>query len=195
MIKLHNSINLQNILEIPEDNKLYISGYAMHFNEINHNGEMVRPGAFDEFFAELKEHNILPIFNAFHKQDYLIGAWEEIKQDETGLYVEGFLDLNIAEVRDNIAPLVKNGALSGLSTEMWINYNDIEDKGDHYVVNKAMLTGISLVPIPADFSARIVVKNNLENQNPSTEPVENQLDPDNQEKSEKSVSKSLLFYI
>ena len=164
MIKIHNSINLSNTLDIPEDNKLYISGYAMHFNEVNHNGELVLPGAFDDFFKELKESKIMPLFDAFHKQDYLIGAWEEIKQDEKGLLVEGFLDLNIAEVANNVAPLVRNGALSGLSTEMWINYNDIDQKDDYYIVKKAMLTGISLVPIPADFQARVVLKNSLEEQ-------------------------------
>lgn len=188
MIKIHNSINLQNTLEIPEDNKLYISGYAMHFNEVNHNGEMVLPGAFDSFFAELKENNIMPIFDAFHKQDYLIGAWEEIKQDETGLFVEGFLDLNIAEVANNIAPLVRNGALSGLSTEMWIDYNDIEPKEDHYVVKKAMLTGISLVPIPADFQARIVLKNALEN-------PEEQKNHEENSAAEPKSKNLLLFYI
>ena len=185
MIKIHNSINLQNTLEIPEDNKLYLSGYAMHFNETNHNREVVIPGAFDDFFADLKKNNIMPIFDAFHKQDYLIGAWTEIKQDEVGLLVEGFLDLNIAEVANNIAPLVKNGALSGLSTEMWIDYNDIETKEDHYIVKKAMLTGISLVPIPADFQARIVLKNALE------EPKENE----NSTEEPKNSKISVLFYI
>lgn len=184
MIKILNSINLSNTLEVPEDNKIYIEGYAMHFNKVNMNGEMVRPGAFDEFFNILKEKNNMPVFNVFHKQDQLIGAWTNIRQDETGLWVEGYLDLSVAYVRDEIAPLVRNGALSNLSTEMWINYNDIEPKEDYYIVNKAMLTGISLVPIGADMDTKIVLKNAIE-------PKENENSPEEPKNSKISV----LFYI
>lgn len=187
MIKILNSINLANTLEVPEDEKIYIEGYAMHFNTVNMNGEMVRPGAFDEFFNLLKEKNNMPFFNAFHKQDLLIGAWTNIRQDENGLWVEGYLDLNIQYVRDNIAPLVRNGALSNLSTEGFVDYNDIEDMGDHYIVNKMILTGISLVPIGADMDTKIVLKNSID-------PEENE-NPEEKTPSEPKSKNLLLFYI
>lgn len=184
MIKIFNSINLKNVLEIPEDNKIFIEGYAMHFNVANHNGEMVLPGAFDRFFQELEENKLMPIFNAFHKSDLIVGAWTSIKQDETGLWVEGFLDLSIKEVADNIAPLVRNGALSNLSTEGWIDYKDIEEREDYYIVKNMILTGISLVAIGADMNTKFSIKNDIT-------PSEEQKNEDPEPKSKNS----LLFFI
>ena len=202
MIKILNSINLHNTLEIPEDNKIYIEGYCCHFNQVNMNGEMVRPGAFDEFFKLLQDKKNMPMMNAFHKSDLIIGVWTDIRQDENGLWVEGYVDLNIKQVADNLAPLIRTGGLNNLSTEGWVSYNDIEEAEDHYIVNKMILTGISLVPIGADMDTKFTIQetpksdenHNEPNENP-TEPVENQLDPKNQNKNEKSVSKQLLFYI
>lgn len=188
MIKIFNSVNLSNTLEVPEDNKIFIEGYAMHFNTVNMNGEMVIPGAFDEFFEILKDKKNMPIFDVFHQQDNIIGAWTDIRQDETGLWVEGFLDLDVQYVRDNIAPLVRNGALSNLSTEMWISFDDIEQKEDHYIVKKAMLTGISLVSIGADMDTRFTIKNALEEPKDEKNISENNI-------AEPKSKNVLLFYI
>ena len=60
-----------------------------------------------------------------------------------------------------------------------IDYNDIESKEDYYIVNKAMLTGISLVPIGADMDTKIVLKNAIEpqeNENPTEEPKKSKID-------------------
>ena len=170
MIKLLNNIQLSNTLDMPEDGKLFVEGYAMHFNTINKNGEMVLPGAFDRFFEELKQNGLMPAFTAFHKNDMIVGKWTNIVADNKGLKVEGYLDLNIKEVADNIAPMVKNGSLISLSTEGFVHMEDIQEFEDHYVVKNMTLTAISLVPIGADLQASITLKNALENKEPESEP-------------------------
>lgn len=190
MIKILNSINLSNTIDIPEENRLYVEGYCMHFNVVNMNREMVLPGAFDEFFKILKEKNNMPVMNAFHKSDLIIGLWTSLKQDENGLWVEGYVDLNIKYVADNIAPLIRTGALNNLSTEGFVDYNDIEPKEDHYIVNKMILTGISLVPIGADLDTKFIPKE-----------VRNYIDPEEQKNpkensaTEPKSKNLLLFYI
>lgn len=173
MIKILNSVQLSNTLDMPEDGKLFVEGYAMHFNTINKNREMVLPGAFDRFFQELKQNGLMPAMTAFHKGDLIVGKWTNLKCDDKGLFCEGFIDLNIKEVADNIAPMVKNGSLTSLSTEGFVNVGDIQEFEDHYVVKNMTLTAISLVPIGADLEAGIALKNMLENKEPEPESKNN----------------------
>lgn len=174
MIKILNSISLSDSLNMTEEEgRVYVEGYAMHFNTINKNGEMVLPGAFDQFFNELKQSGNMPAFTAFHKNDLIVGKWTNITADNKGLKVEGFLDLNIENVAKNIYPMFKIGSLNNLSTEGFIRKADIQEFDDHYVVKNMTLTAISLVPIGADLEAGISIKNMLENKGSEPESKKN----------------------
>lgn len=175
MIKILNNVQLSNTLDIPEENKLFIEGYGAHWNVANKNHEMILPTTFDKFFKELKATNNMPAMTAFHRNDMLIGRWTNLKCDDKGLFCEGFIDLNIKEVADSIAPMVRNGSLTSLSTEGFVSREDIEQKDDYYIAHNMVLTAISLVPLGADLQASIILKNALENKEPEPESKKNMI--------------------
>lgn len=159
------SLERDGIKRSDDGKRTYITGYACHFNTPNHNKEVVTEDSFREFFADLENGGQMPIFNYQHGLD-IIGGWDEIVSDENGLIVTGHLVNDVALVRDTILPLLNDGVLNSLSTEGFIDYNDIEDVFDengnwqYYTAHKFMLTGISLVGLPADFGATVDIQQN-----------------------------------
>jgi Escherichia/Staphylococcus phage prohead protease len=74
-----------------------VAGYGAVFNNIDLNGDMISPGAFDATLAEQKSSGrVLPMFGehsfAFMGGDpYPIGGWTSVVPDSKGLRVEGKL--------------------------------------------------------------------------------------------------------
>lgn len=139
---------------------LIIEGYGCHFNTVNGNGEIVTADSFKDFFDELKAGRQMPYFNYQHNPELIIGGWDSIEADDKGLVCRGHLNKKVALVRDTVLPLVESGDLAGLSTEgyamgWWDEQNNV------WHAEKFMLLGISLVSLPADFAAEMVVKNRL----------------------------------
>lgn len=144
-----------------KDNNIVIEGYAAHFNTPNKNKEIVDADSFSYWFAELDKGQQKPVMNYNHNNDMIIGGWDLLQCDNTGLYVIGHINSEVALCRDTIIPLVKNGDLNSLSTEGFSNRseNKIVD-GNVYIPN-FILTAISLVGLPADFFAKFEIKNGL----------------------------------
>lgn len=142
-----------------QDNILNIEGYACHYNTRNHNYEVVTADSFTEFLNELSKDGLKPVFTYNHNSDIVIGGWDEFTSDDTGLYAKGHINTDVAFVRDNLLPLIEGGDLSHLSTEGWADgYWD--EKRDAFVCSQFMLTAISLVALPADFSAKAEISRN-----------------------------------
>ena len=157
-----NALRLTNT-HTAEDNAdlLIVEGYGCHFNKANGNGEIVTVDSFADFFNELRNGGQMPYFNYQHQPDQIIGGWDSIEADETGLVCRGHLNKRVALVRDTVLPLVESGDLAGLSTEGYaMGWYDEELNVWH--AEKFMLLGISLVSLPADFGAQMIVRNNLE---------------------------------
>lgn len=139
---------------------LIVEGYGCHFNTENGNGEIVTEASFADFFSELNEGRQMPYFNYQHNASDIIGGWDEITADERGLYCRGHINKKVALVRDTVLPLIESGDLAGLSTEGYsMGWYDEQNAVWH--AEKFMLLGISLVSLPADFAAQMVVKNDL----------------------------------
>lgn len=147
-IRILNSLRANAIER--EGNILRVSGYACHFNAVNHNGEIVTAASFTEWLEHLKESDMKPMFTYNHESNKLIGGWDEITPDETGLFVRGHINTDVAFVRDELLPLIESGDLTYLSTEGWAK--GAED-ADGYRCDEFNLTAISLVALPADFDA------------------------------------------
>lgn len=139
---------------------LVVEGYGCHFNSVNGNGEIVTEESFRDFFDELKNGRQMPYFNYQHNPEAIIGGWDSIEADDKGLICRGHLNKKVALVRDTVLPLVESGDLAGLSTEGYA-MGWYDEKNNVWHSEKFILLGISLVSLPADFAAEMVVRNQL----------------------------------
>jgi len=96
---------------IQPENVLTLAGYASRFEQIDLSGDCVKQGAFSA--ALLSQNEKLPmLFN--HETDTPIGVWDDVFEDDIGLFVKGRLFLDRPEAA-GIARLITSGSLSGLS--------------------------------------------------------------------------------
>lgn len=153
-----NALRLDRVGEKSGDGLVPIEGYACHYGVANHNGEIVDENSFSYWLGKMKEGGVMPIFNYQHGSD-IIGGWDRFESDATGLKGYGHLNTNVAFVRDNVLPLVESGDVTYLSTEGWCDWDSIEERGDSLYLGKFILCGVSLVSLPADFGAKMTIKN------------------------------------
>ena len=92
-------------------------GYASVFNIVDQGNDVVNKGAFENSLGEGRKVKML--WN--HDPDQPIGVWDEIKEDERGLFVKGRILKDVQKGADTIA-LLKGGAIDSMS----IGYQTIE---------------------------------------------------------------------
>jgi len=88
---------------------LTIAGYGSVFGNVDQHGDIVERGAFAE---SLKKQ--MPKMLWQHRADEPIGVWDEVREDENGLFVKGRIFKNISRGRD-VAEMIKQGVIEGLS--------------------------------------------------------------------------------
>lgn len=99
------------------------SGYASVFGNIDSHRDVVAKGAFEETLARAKSSGTWPAMLLMHgmgaaAEDKLpIGIWTEMREDSTGLFVEGKLALKNTRGRDvyELMKMEPRPALNGLS--------------------------------------------------------------------------------
>ena len=169
-----NALKLDRVVRSEADGLVAVEGYACHYNTANHNGEIVDEASFRSWLDTLGKGGMMPIFNYQHGEQ-IIGGWDRFESDATGLKAYGHLNTNVAFVRDNILPLVEAGDVSHLSTEGWCDWDDLEERGDDLYLRNFKLTGVSLVAMPADFGAKMTLKNEFaawkKRQKPKPKPI------------------------
>ncbi|MCB8836103.1 HK97 family phage prohead protease [Aurantimonas sp. VKM B-3413] len=89
-----------------------IRGYAALFGETDQAGDAIEPGAFAASLRGRGASGIRMLWQ--HDVARPVGIWRVIREDRTGLYVEGDLALGTTSGRE-AAGLVAAGALDGLS--------------------------------------------------------------------------------
>ena len=132
---------------------LKVEGYASYFGETDRGGDVVAQGAYakslDALFA--KGGQIKMLWQ--HDPAQPIGIWEEVREDNRGLYVKGRI-LDEVEKGREAAALIAAGAIDGLS----IGYRTVkatkDDKGRR-LLNELELWEVSLVTFPMLPSARV----------------------------------------
>lgn len=163
-IRLYNDIDL--ITCSSEDDRLNIEGYAAHFGVKNLNKEICFKDTFRNFFKAYADKKIVPILNYEHHDDKQIGSVDEVKADETGLYVKAHINKTIPWCRDWLIPNIEAGDIKSYSTEMVIiggmDGIRINKEDDSYTVLNAMLTAVAVVKHPADWKSEFSVKNYVE---------------------------------
>ena len=127
-------------------------GHASVFGVRDAYDDVVLPGAFMRTIRERGPRGVKMLWQ--HNARQPIGVWEEIEEDETGLFVKGRLALGTQAGRE-AHELLRMGAIEGLS----IGYSTVNaETGEEEGVRKlgeVDLWEISLVTFPANPAARV----------------------------------------
>jgi len=130
------------------------AGYASVFGGRDSYGDRVLPGAFAASLQAHQKAGTAPALLWQHDQREPVGRWLELREDATGLHVEGRLTLATTRGQDALA-LLKDGALSGLSIGFRIPDGGAVMAGEVRELRQVDLAEISLVTLPADSHARV----------------------------------------
>ncbi len=133
-----------------------IEGYASLFGACDQGGDVVAKGAYARSLKALAGEGRSVKMLWQHDPAQPIGIWDEVREDERGLWVKGRL-LDTVEKGREAASLIEAGAIDGLS----IGYRTVKstknDKGPR-VLTELELWEVSLVTFPMLPSARVASK-------------------------------------
>jgi len=141
-----------------------VSGYASVFGRRDKGGDVVMPGAYGASLAALGAAGRRVKMLWQHDPAQPIGVWDEVREDDRGLWVKGRLLAEVARGREALA-LIGAGAIDGLS----IGYRTLRaerDAGGGRRLVELDLWEVSLVTFPMLPEARVGRK-----QEPDPEPV------------------------
>jgi len=133
-----------------------IEGYASLFGKTDQGGDVVGKGAYARSLKRMADEGRAIKMLWQHDPTQPIGIWEQVIEDERGLYVKGRL-LETVEKGREAAALIAAGAIDGLS----IGYRTLKaaknDKGQR-LLTELELWEVSLVTFPMLPSARVASK-------------------------------------
>ncbi|SHH27997.1 HK97 family phage prohead protease [Marivita hallyeonensis] len=133
-----------------------IEGYASRFGQCDQGNDVVSAGAYAASLKQMACGGRAVKMLWQHDPAQPIGVWDEVREDETGLYVKGRI-LDSVEKGREAAALVAAGAIDGLS----IGYRTkaaTKDKQGRRVLTELELWEVSLVTFPMLPSARVAAK-------------------------------------
>lgn len=133
-----------------------IEGYASLFGEVDQGGDIVAAGAYGASLSKLASQDRKVKMLWQHDPSQPIGVWEELREDDRGLWVKGRILTEVEKGREAIA-LIKAGSIDGLS----IGYRTInaqKDDGGNRVLKEVDLWEVSLVTFPMLPTARVATK-------------------------------------
>lgn len=131
-----------------------ISGYAVIWGERNAHNEIVQRGAFGRSLEEHRKAGTRPTMLWSHIPSEIIGVWNEVREDEKGLFVRGQLLTQIAAGRDAYER-VKAQALNGLSIGFRKYPGGVQMRAGVRILSSIDVREISLVGNPSAGRARI----------------------------------------
>lgn len=127
-------------------------GYASLFNTEDLGHDVIAPSAFIESLRARGASGIKMLFQ--HDPAEPIGVWDEIREDDKGLYVRGRLMSAVTKAREVLA-LMKAGALDGLSIGFKAQKSRRDARSGVRRIEKADLWEISVVTFPMLPDARV----------------------------------------
>lgn len=130
-------------------------GYGSVFGVVDAHKEIVVAGAYLSSLAKHKSEGTLPAMLWQHNTDEPIGTYTEMKEDGTGLWVKGQLELETQKGREAYA-LLKSGALSGMSIGYRVLSAGPRDEETYVRELKELdLWEVSLVTFPSNEASRV----------------------------------------
>lgn len=117
--------------------------------------DVMLKGAFAKSLAAHKLKGTMPSMLWQHRDDNVVGVYEEMKEDDYGLYLRGrLLKEDVAQAREAYA-LMKVKAITGLSVGIRVQVDEYDRNSDVRTIKEAELWEISLVTWPANDLARV----------------------------------------
>lgn len=172
------------------DNEGVIVAKASTMGNIDHDGDIIMPGAFKKTLAEKGAKNVRFLYQ--HDFTQPLGIIEELKVVDDYLEMRARFALKTQRGRDNYE-LAKMGAFGGMSIGFSIPGNKTRIRSDNIrEINEVNLHEVSLVTFPANEMAKIQsVKQNTFERLVSEISKEQSLSPDEAEEKVVRVFKSL----
>lgn len=136
--------------------ELAIEGYASLWGVADLNGDVVAKGAFNGGVAAVGARGVRMLHQ--HESRSVVGVWDEVREDEHGLWVRGRIMDWSAEARFAQA-LSRAGALDGLS--IGFRSQRARREGRLRVLVEVELWEVSLVTFPMLPGARFSVKSQI----------------------------------
>ncbi|MFT4013196.1 MAG: HK97 family phage prohead protease [Paracoccus sp. (in: a-proteobacteria)] len=130
-----------------------LEGYASLFGLTDQSGDVVVKGAYAASLKRLEARGDKVRMLWQHDPARPIGVWDEIREDDKGLWVKGRLLPEIAQARE-AAALIAAGAIDGLS----IGYRTISAERDgrgRRLLSEVELWEVSLVTFPMLAEAKV----------------------------------------
>ena len=129
----------------------HFEGYASVFGVQDSDGDVIVKGAFKGSIERMQSNGRRPKMLWQHNPTMMIGSWQEVREDDNGLWVKGNLILETEKGREAYA-LMKAGELDAMS----VGFNIDEATGGRgRVIEAADLWEISLVTWGANPDALI----------------------------------------
>ncbi|CUJ89168.1 phage prohead protease, HK97 family [Ruegeria denitrificans] len=133
-----------------------IEGYASLFGQVDQGRDVVQKGAYSASLDGLVRVGQRVKMLWQHDPAQPIGVWDEVHEDDRGLWVKGRL-LESTQKGREAAELIRAGAMDGLSIGYRTKRAVKNDKG-HRVLTELELWEVSLVTFPMLSSARVAAK-------------------------------------
>lgn len=128
--------------EAGEDGVLHIKAYALAFGNVDSWGDIIAPGACDEF---LKSENLSRMALCYqHNQQEVIGVIKAAGVDEKGMWIEA--DVLPTTTGKDVQTLIKAGAIKEFSIGYYANEYHFE-KVDGYAYDIRVLDAITIVEV------------------------------------------------
>lgn len=130
-----------------------LEGYASLFGLADQGGDIVVKGAYAASLKRLEARGDKVRMLWQHDPARPIGVWDEIREDDKGLWVKGRLLPEVAQARE-AAALIVAGAIDGLS----IGYRTISAERDgkgRRLLSEVELWEVSLVTFPMLAEAKV----------------------------------------
>ena len=150
------------------------SGYGSVFGELDYGGDIVKSGAFSRTLAENKaKGRKIPILWQ-HNSNEPIGVYDDIYEDQKGLFVSGRLLVGEVQKAKEAHALMREGAVTGLSIGYSAKEYSVDTDTWVRTLTDIDLFEVSQVTFPMLDTARVdAVKNRIkEGQLPSLKEFE-----------------------
>ncbi|MFV0361179.1 HK97 family phage prohead protease [Tropicimonas sp.] len=147
-----------------------IAGYASLFGRVDQGGDIVQSGAYGASLRALEAAGRRVKMLWQHDPAQPSGVWDEVREDERGLYVRGRILREIEKGRE-AAALIEAGAIDGLSIGYRTKRAE-KDAGGRRLLHDLELWEVSLVTFPMLPEARVGAKAESPDSNPMRELAE-----------------------
>ena len=141
--------------KMPDDDGEF-EGYASVFNVVDNGMDVVARGAFAKSLANRKPKMLWQ-----HDMAQPIGVWDEMQEDERGLYVKGRILKDVQQGREAMA-LMKAGAIDSMSIGYVTKAASEQGGGSIRQLDEVDLFEVSLVTFPMLDDAKITAVKSIQ---------------------------------